>query len=147
MAAPSHSEMHAFNRARLERLAARPNTTVLDVAHDVVAEPWAAARLRPVMERVVGAALAHGDDVDDFAVRKAGLADPEALAFQRRHPQLYWLLTDRRAMREPRLRGVVTQLLGLRDRVERGELADGPDADALATQTVVGALGGAPGGA
>ena len=143
MSAPANLE--SLHRARLEELAARPRTSVYDVVHDSVAEPWAASRLRPVMERIVEAALAHGPEVADFAVRKAGLEDPEALAFQRRHPKLYWLITDREKMREPRLRDAVGAMLGLRDRVERGELADGPDADALATQTVIAALGtGAP---
>ena len=137
-------DVQRLQREQLEALAARPNTTVLDVTHDLLHDPWRSERLRPVMDRIVDAALAHGAEVDDFAVRKAGLADPEALALQREHPQLYWVLTDRATMREPRARRAVGAMLGLRERVERGEVAEGHAADALATQVVMAALGGAP---
>lgn len=130
----------AFQREHLRQLADKPNTTVLTVEHDSVNKPWSVDRLRPVMEKIVERVLAFDDDVNDFCVRKTCLDDPEILEFQRRHPQLYWMISDRKVMREPRLRNTMNAMLELRAKVERGELSEGTDADAAATQTVVAAL-------
>ena len=80
-------------------------------------------------------------DASDFAFRKACLQEEEVLLFQRRHPQLYWMVTDREKMREQRYRSAVSALLEVRRRVERGEVKEGEEADAAATRVVIDALG------
>jgi hypothetical protein len=140
---PLPAEAGAYARAQLEELAARPNTVVYEASHDVVAEPWSAERAKAVMESVVKRVLAFDYAVSDFCVRKTCLDDPEALAFQRRHPKLYWLLTDRALMRQDKYRSALTALLAVRGRVEAGSVST-EEADAVATRTVLGALGDAP---
>lgn len=146
-AGPSASQIDAYRQAHLEELASRPNTTVYTVQHDRVSDPWPAARLRPLMESLVARALSFDDSVDDFRVRKTCLDDPEALAFYRTHPKMYLMMTDRQVMREERYRKAITGLLFVREEVERGGVADGPDADAMATRTVMAALTGSDLGA
>ena len=73
-------------------------------------------------------------------MRKTCLDDPEVLAFQRRHPKFYWLLTDRALVKTTGLRDVVRGFLAVRERVESGEVVEGRDADALATRAVLTAL-------
>ena len=133
-------EVSAFHNERLRELAAKKNTTVLTVTHDNVHEPWSVERLRAVLEPLVERALAAGDDVSDFALRKSLLEDPEVLAFQREHPKFYWLLTDRAVMRDARSRKAITGMLYVRGQVESGAVPAGQEADAMATKTVLAAL-------
>lgn len=136
-----NEDVKAYETKRLQELAERPNTTVLTVEHDSRHDPWPVDRLKPLMERLVARVLSFGDEVDDFRVRKTCLDDPEALAFQRAHPKLYWMLTDRKMMGEERCRSALTGLLHVRAKVEAGEVADEHEADGLATRTVLAALG------
>lgn len=135
------TEVHAYEQQRLDELSKRPNTTVLTVEHDATHDPWPADRLKTLMEQLVGRVLAFGDDVDDFRVRKTCLDDPETLAFQRTHPKLYWMLTDRKLMAEERCRTAITGLLHVRSQVDAGKVTNTRDADAMATRTVLAALG------
>lgn len=135
------TDVGAYQDAKLRALAADPTKTVLTVEHDFVNEPWRVERLRPLLESLAARVAAFGDDVDDFKVRKTCLDDPEVLAFQRQHPKLYWLLTDRKMVRDARFRGAVTGLLHVRSKVENGEVEEGRDADAMATKSVLAALG------
>jgi hypothetical protein len=135
------TEVESFQKERLQELSEKPNTTVFTVEHDVKNEPWPAARLRGVMETITARVLATPDDVTDFALRKNLLGyDEEILAFQRQHPKFYWLLTDRAIMREKKSRDAVTGMLFVRDEIERGRVAEGQEADAMATRTVIEAL-------
>lgn len=130
-----------MQKQHLENLASRPNTTVMTVEHDVKNDPWPVSRLRPVMESIMrGVTQKEEEDITDFALRKRMLEDPETLAFQRQHPQLYWVLTDRAVMREQKSRDAITALLRLRTQVERGEIPNGHEADAAATNAVMTAL-------
>ena len=86
--------------------------------------------------------LAFDPEVDDFRVRKQCLEDAEVLAFQRQHPKLYWMLTDRKMVQEPRVRAALTGLIHVRNKVDCGELQDGQDGEAMATRTVPRGAGG-----
>lgn len=142
------SDVAAYQQQKLQELADRPNTTVYTVAHDSTHEPWPASRVRAVSEALAARVASFDAGASDFAVRKACLDDPEALAFQRRHPKLYWLLTDRTMVHDPRFRAAVTGMLHVRAQVDAGAVAEGTDADALATRTVLAALErGRPNGA
>ena len=135
------NDVQAFETERLRQLSEKKNTTVLTVQHDFVHDPWPEPRLRGVMEPLVARVLAFDPSVSDFAVRKACIADaPEVLAFQRRHPKMYWMLTDRAVMRDERSRKAITGMLYVRKQVETGAVAEGHDADAMATKTVLAAL-------
>lgn len=135
------TQVGAFEASRLRELSERPNTTVLTVDHTQTHEPWTVARLRPMMERLATRVAGFDASIDDFRVRKACLeGDEEVLAFQRQHPKLYWLLTDRSMVREKRFREAVAAMLAVRERVERGEVEGGRDADAMATRAIVAAL-------
>lgn len=133
-------DARAYHREHLERLASRPNTTVFAPEHEFTHDAWKVARLRPVLEGLAARVAAFDADVSDFAVRKQCLDDPEVLAFQRQHPKFYWLLTDRKLVRDETFRGVVAGFLQVRERVESGEVPDGHEADALATRGVMAAL-------
>ena len=135
------SEVKAFQEQHLRELSERPNTQVLQVKHDFKHDPWPVSRLRPVLEALTARVLAFGDDVPDFTVRKTCLDDPETLAFQRHHPKFYWLLTDRSIMKEQKSRDAITGMLYVREEVEKGNVPDEQEADAMATRTVMEALG------
>jgi hypothetical protein len=134
------SDVAAYQKEKLRELSERPNTTVLDVEYDHHHDPWPVSRLRPILERLTGRVLSTDDDVADFVLRKQCLEDPDVLAFQRDHPKFYWLLTDRRIMREQKHRDAITGMLYIRDEVERGNVPHGQEADAMATRTVIEAL-------
>lgn len=131
----SHEELQAQD---LERLASKPNTTVYKREFDRYHEPWQVERLRTVLSCLVKRVLTFDEAyVTDFAVRKACLDDPETLAFQRDHPKLYWLATDRALMRDEQKRNVLLALLQVRERDERGEFKEPCEADAAATAVVM----------
>ena len=134
------TEVHAYENERLRKLTEQKNTTVLGVEHDFITDPWPEKRLRDVMEPLVARVLAFGDDVSDFTLRKTCMMDPEVLAFQRQHPKMYWMLTDRTVMRDERSRKAITGMLYVRKQVESGAVTEGRDADAMATKTVLAAL-------
>ena len=134
------SEVGAYERKRLEELAERPNTTVLTVEHDFINEPWPVSRLRPLLEALAKRVSEFPDDASEFTVRKQCLDDPEVLAFQRMHPKLYYMVTDRKLIREDKFRSAVNSLLHVRAKVERGEVSEGQEADGLATRSVLASL-------
>ena len=134
------SDVNAYEKKRLEELSERPNTTVLTVEHDFVNEPWPVSRLRPLLERLAKRVTEFPDETDDFVVRKTCLDDPEVLEFQRMHPKLYWMLTDRKLVKEEKFRNAVNGLLLVRRKVEVGEVESGQEADGMATQTVLASL-------
>lgn len=136
--------MSAFQREKLEELASRPNTTVYDVVHDFKADPWPVERCRKVMEKIASRLteeFADRDKFSDFGLRKEMMKEEEILSFQRRHPKLYWMITDREKMSNETYRGVISSLLELRQRVEDGTLEEGEEADATATKVVTSLLG------
>lgn len=134
------TDVNAYEKQRLEELSQRPNTTVLTVEHDFVNEPWPVSRLRPLLERLAKRVTEFSDETDDFVVRKTCLDDPEVLEFQRMHPKLYWMLTDRKLVKEEKFRNAVNGLLLVRRKVEVGEVESGQEADGMATQTVLASL-------
>ena len=135
--------IETMHRKKLEELASKPNTVVYDVEYDSVAEAWPASRVERVIETVYRRITEDlAEESCDFKVRKYCLKDEEVLAFQRRHPKLYWMITDREKMKEPKYRGAITAMVEVRKRVERGEIPEGKEADAAATRTGVNALSG-----
>lgn len=145
---PVPSNVESVHKDHLRQLSERPNTTVLTVEHDVKNDPWSAARLRTVMESITTRTLATPAEVNDFALRKkllsedvyGGVPASEVLSFQRQHPKMYWLLTDRTIMCDKKSREVITGMLFIRDEIERGNVAEGEEADAMATRTVITAM-------
>jgi hypothetical protein len=135
------SQVGAYEEARLRELSQRPNTTVLKVEHDHKHAAWPVAKLRPVLERLAARVVSFDDSVSDFTVRKTCLEDPEILAFKRDHLNFFMMLTDRKMVKEARFRNAVKSLLAVREQVERGQVSEGNDADAMATRSVLAALG------
>ena len=141
---PLPASVGAYEQARLEQLAQRRNTTVLQVEYDDVRDPWPVARVRAVLDTIAARVAREFADetVADFTVRKTLVdSDPEIRAFYRGHQQLFQLATDRAMLRDERFRNAVAALLQVRTLVERGDLAEGQDADALATRSVLSAFG------
>lgn len=134
------TDVQAFENERLRKLSERPDATVLTVKHDFINDPWPEERLRNVMEPLVVRVLTFGEEVSDFAVRKKCMEDSEVLEFQRRHPKMYWMLTDRKVMRDERSRKAITAMLYIRRQVDAGGVTEGEEADAMATKTVLAAL-------
>lgn len=139
---PSSLESHvgAYEKERLKRLSEQPNTTVFRAEFEATNEPWAASRLREVSERIAKQVTDLDDSYSDFRVRKLCLADNEVLRFQRQHPKLFWMLSDRKMVRDTRFQKALGAMFTIRERVEQGEVADGHDADAIATSSIVAAL-------
>ena len=134
------TEVKAYETERLKKLSEKKNTTVLTVEHDFINDPWPEPRLRGVMEPLVARVLTFNDSVIDFTLRKTCLDDAEVLAFQRQHPKMYWMLTDRVVMSDERSRKAITGMLYVRKQVESGAVTEGQEADAMATKTVLAAL-------
>ena len=135
------SEVKAFQEDKLRKLAEKPNTTVFTVKHDEINKPWPVKRVRKVLENIAKRVNTEFSESDsDFKVRKKCLDDSEILEFQRKHPKLYWMVTDREKMKNEKYRSAVSALLEVKMRVERGDIPDGNEADAAATRTVIDAL-------
>lgn len=135
------TNVEGMERSRMEELASRPNTTVFEVSHDATHEPWSSGRLREVVARLRARVATYGSATSDFAVRKSCLDDAEILAFQREHPKMYWLLTDRALLADDRCVKAVDALLDAHDDVQHGRVARGRDADAQVTRDVMRAFG------
>ena len=135
-----HEAIKAAHDAQMQELASRPNTSVYTVQHDDVAEAWPAARVSAVLELIACKVHEFEASTPDFVVRKKCLEFEEILSFQRRHPQLYWLVTDREKMAVPKYRQAVAALVEVRRRVDGGEVPEGAEASAAATRTVFDAL-------
>jgi hypothetical protein len=134
------SEVGAYEKERLDKLSQQPNTTVFKTEYDSIHDPWEAKRLRGVAERVAKRVTEFGEDVSDFKVRKTCLEDEDVLNFQRQHPKLFWLLTDREMVKDTRFRQALGAMFNVKEKVENGEIEEGRDADALATSSIVSAL-------
>ena len=108
------------------------------------AQAWPVSRVRKVLEGIaakIASDFSSADDsTPDIVVRQKCLDVPDARPFHAQHPQLYWMVTDRSKMKEPKYRATIGALLELRSRVENGYVKEGPEADATATRVVMDAL-------
>ena len=143
------AEMGAYHEEHLRELASKPNTTVFRAErHGEHHEPWASARLRAVLSRLVERVLAFPEGTPDVTVQIKCLKtedgvgrDEEMCAFYRDHPKTYHMLTCQSLMRDPKSRTVVLAMLDVRQRQESGEVGTEQEADALATRQVMAAMG------
>jgi hypothetical protein len=133
------NDVGAFQRSRLEQLAAQPNTTVYEPTFASVREAWRTDEVRPLLERIATRVTAFPPETADFVVRKTCLDDPDILRFQRAHPKLYSMVTDRKMVQEPKFRATIAAMLEVRTRVEKG-LIPPEEADAAATKAIITAL-------
>jgi len=132
-----------MQREEAERLAAQPNTEVLEVKYASINDPWPAARLRKVCDRLMKRVLEEfSADASDFLVRKTCLDDEEILTFYRSHPKLYTMLTDRKLLNDPKkpAQTVLNGFLDLRQTIDSGIVAEGKEADAMANKIVMSCL-------
>ena len=130
----------ALGGKSLEDLSNRKNTQVLKVEHDFVNDPWPVKRVKPVMERIVNEVLSFEKGKNEFEMRKEILSiDDEILAFQRQHPQLFWLITDKEVVRKKSSITALNAMLSVREKEENGSLQR-EEADAMATSSVIAAL-------
>lgn len=120
---------------------ANPRAEVLEVTYDATHQPWKATELTTVFEDIVRRIFDDFcEDEADFVVRKSLLKDPTILRFQRAHPKLYYVLTDRALMRQDKYRATLGHMLRVRADIEGGRLPDDERGDAAATQAIVGSL-------
>ena len=112
----------------------------LQVTHDFVAEPWPADRASAAVRRIVQQCLSSTVE-DDFQMRKELLRDGEIKAFQHQHPRMFWTLTDREVVREPKNVRAIEAMLNVHRMVEAGVVQKGDYSNAVATQAVMHALG------
>ena len=113
----------------------------MEVTHDAVHEPWKVRDLTPVFEDIARRIFSDfSAETPDFVVRKTLLQDPTVLRFQRHHPQLYYTLTDRKLMRDPKYRGTLAHMLRVRAEIEAGRVPSDERGDALGMQTIVQSL-------
>ena len=135
------NEVGAYEQERLEQLAAQPNTTVFKTEYGNTHESWKVRRLRRVAEALAIRVIEFSDDVSDFQGRKRCMGEnEEVLQFQRDHPRLYWLMTDRKMVRDKRFQQAFGAMLKVKEGVESGKIEEGRDADAMVTSSIVSAL-------
>ena len=122
-------------------IANNPNAVVLQTRYDHVRDPWPIEKVRAVVKRIddLRGDVDPGEDV--FAFRKACIKEEDILEFQRRHPKMFYMLTDLEKMQVPRYRNAISALIEVRGGVERGAIASG-EADAAATRVVMENLSG-----
>ena len=136
-----NNEVGAYEQERLEELSQRPNTTVFKAEYESTHEPWKADRLRKVCEHLARRVLEFEEGCSDFKVRKVCMSeDEEVLQFQRSHPKLFWMVTDRKMVTDDRFKMALAAMFRVREQVEKGKLQDGRDADAMATTGIMSAL-------
>ena len=131
------TDQGAFGRRALEDLADRPNTKVYDVKFDSEREAWPADKLRASLERLMSTFRAIPEDVDPFRARKQCLEDPQILEFQRAHPRVFWMCTDRAVNGTEEFRKILSAFLALREKVDAKAIVDDNEANALATKAVM----------
>lgn len=134
-------EAREAERMRAEELASRPNSTVFDVKHDLVREPWPVSRLRAVVADITFRAAAMSADVDDETVRRQVIATggPEVAEFQLTHGRMFHLITTSAVMKDSRSQDAIEAMMAVRERVESGAVS-GRAADADASKAVLRAL-------
>ena len=136
----------AYEQAHLDELSSRPNTTVYTPEFDNVHDPWKVKQLKVVLNRIAKRmqVLEAEGITDTIRARQECLKGDEGIrSFQRAHPKLFWAVSDPVAIKEPKFRAALASLIHVRTLVERGDVATGRDADALATRHVMSALQGA----
>ena len=117
-----------------------PRAEIYEVTHDRVQEPWESRRLERIFNKIVTKVFEFEESTNDFTVRKTLLEDADILEFQRGHPRLYYVLTDRKLLREEKYKNVLKNMLLLRQRVERESLASDERTDAMATNVIISSL-------
>lgn len=120
-----------------------PNAEVLELSHDATHEPWSVRDLNNVFENIVGRIFSDFSDTDsDFTVRKTLITDDKCiLKFQRDHPRLYYVLTDRKLMADRKYRSTICNMLRVRAEIECGRCPGDERGDAVATQAIMNSLG------
>ena len=134
-----HTNVEAYQKEKLEKLAENPQNTVYEEEYNV-ADAWKAKDVSDVLDLITTKMKDVPDDTPDFTFRKSFLEDKQILEFQRRHPKLYYMVTDREKMKEEKYRSAISAMMEVRRRVEAGDVDEGRDADAAATRTVINAL-------
>lgn len=140
MAPELSGDVQAYEQERLKELAAQPNTTVYQTEFTDRHDAWKGDKLRGIVEGLAKRVAEADESMSDFQLRKQCLDDEQVLAFQRRHPHMYHMLTDRAFVKDTRFRQAIGAMLTLRERVDSGSLRDGDEADALAMSSIVAAL-------
>ena len=133
-------EVTAFQKERIDELKQQNHTSIYETKHDFKHEPWKATTLRPLMEQLATTVTNFGDEVSDFKVRKECLKNKDFLNFQRDHPQLYYLMTDRKMLRDDRFRQAFSSMLEVREQIDSGNMSDGTEADGMIMSGIVSAL-------
>ena len=125
-------------RQRMEELARRPNTRFAGDARLCRGALAGGPRVRRG-HRIVQQCLSSTVE-DDFQMRKELLRDGEIKAFQHQHPRMFWTLTDRKVVREPKNVRAIEAMLNVHRMVEAGVVQKGDYSNAVATQAVMHAL-------
>ena len=136
------SEVAAYQEERLKQLASQPNTTVYTTKYDNKHDAWPVQKIRPICERIAKrVSTEFDDDISDFQLRKACLqGDEEVRQFQKHHPQLYWQLTDRKMIADQRFRSALGAFFTVMEKVEKGEVKAGEEADGLVNGAILSML-------
>ena len=136
------SEVCSLKQEHLSRLASQPNTDVLKVEYDSHHQPWKANNVKHISNLIYKYSNSEETrNMDAFKFRKHCLNDTTILDFQRKHPKMFWVLTDRELMKNTKYQKAISELIDLRSRIDNKTLTDGQEADALATKVVMQALG------
>jgi len=118
-----------------------PRAEVMEVTHEFKHEPWKAYDLTVIFDDIVRRIFSdfHPDQAD-FVVRKSLLQTPSILCFQRDHPRLYYVVTDRSLMANATYRSTLSQMLRVRKEIEAGRLPDDERGEAAGVEAIVSSL-------
>ena len=125
----------------MEEIARRnPNAEVFRASHTHVQKPWKVKTVRKVVNKIHELMTTEYRGLDLFTARKRCCEDELINDFHKRHLELFFAVSDREKMEDVNYRSTIFNLIELRSKIERGEVEDGLQADAMATSIVMNTL-------
>lgn len=122
--------------ARMREIAERDDCVVYEPTHDVVFQPWSAARVRECVGRIVRV-VCSCESAEEARAAVAGLQD--AAEFAEKYQVMYAKFTDPAIARNANHVEILLDMIKLREQVEQGAVSTS-DAQNLVAERALGGL-------
>lgn len=124
----------AYEKHVEEMRRTHPNATVLETQY-IEHEPWKVETLTNICEQIARRTRENTEISDLFRYRKSLLKEKDILAFQRHHPKLFWMLTDKDTVSDPKYQKTLGYFLNILYLKESGKINES-DANATASKVI-----------
>lgn len=135
---PTSSRLTNLTPETLARLAERDDTVVYEPTHDTLFAPWPAAKVRRVVELVVG--VARECAAEDEARAKLRALGGDVVEFEAKYQLMFQRLTQPEVAKNRRHVEIVLQMVALRNRVDEGTLTEEEAQRLVSEQALAGLL-------